>query len=69
MKAIQSRATFTDLPEAKFHFDVMASQDRFLGGRVVRYHKFIFVQFFLSTIGLGLWSAEKIIKVLLRSLP
>jgi hypothetical protein len=48
MKAIQSRATFIDLPEAKSHFDVMASQDGFLGGRVVIYHKLIFVQTFFE---------------------
>lgn len=48
MKAIQSRKTFTDLSEARSYFDVMASKNRFIGGRVVKYYGIISVQVFFE---------------------
>lgn len=48
MKAIQSRKTFTNLPEAQSHFDIMASKNGFIGGRVVKYYGIISVQVFFE---------------------
>lgn len=48
MKAIQSRKTFTNLSEARSHFDAIASKDGFIGGRSIRYYGGISVQVFFE---------------------